>query len=281
MTCCRVADVSGRIALPATWLMIALLVVSGWTCSRRLALGASVIALLAWSGIEAARADDWLPLMFGQAMRLLIALWLVVWMGRLRERLAESHRFARLDPLTGLPNRQALIETLTAELSRARRFDRSFTLALFDCDGFKGINDRGGHQAGDDVLRQIGVALRQHTLPYDCVGRLGGDEFLLVLSEVDNNDVMFVAERLRAALRHYVEHDHPSLTFSLGVVTFESISQTTELDWEDCIRQADNAMYAAKRRGPDQTQFEIADTATRQTIPITIPMQSPLTKLRR
>ena len=221
VTCCRFADASERIALPATWLMIALLVVLGWSCSRAVALGSSAITLLTWSGIETSRTEDWSQLVFGQAMRLLVALWLVIWMNRLRERLAESHRFARLDSLTGLSNRQALIEALDAELSRTRRFGRPFTLALFDCDGFKGINDRGGHFAGDMALRQIGVALRQHTRPYDCVGRLGGDEFLLVLSEVDHEQATLIAERLRAALRHFVERNHPSLTFSLGVVTFQ------------------------------------------------------------
>ncbi len=264
VTCCRFADASGRIALPATWLMIALLVVSGWTGSRAVALGSAAITLFVWSWIETSRADDWTQLVFGQAMRLLVALWLVVWMGRLRERLAESHRFARLDPLTGLPNRQALIEALDAELSRARRFGRSFTLALFDCDGFKGINDRDGHPAGDTVLRQIGVALRQHTRPYDCVGRLGGDEFLLVLSEVDREEATLIAERLRAALRHFVERAHPALTFSLGVVTF----QTGDLDWEDCIQQTDEAMYAAKHQGPDQTRFEVILAPAVRTLPL-------------
>ena len=264
VTCCRFADASGRFALPATWLMVALLVVSGWTCSRTVALASTAITLLVWSWIETSRADDWTPLVFGQAMRLLVALWLVVWMGRLRERLAESHRFARLDPLTGLPNRQALIEALDAELSRTRRFGRPFTLALFDCDGFKGINDRGGHHAGDAALRQIGVALRQHTRPYDCVGRLGGDEFLLVLSEVDHEQATLIAERLRAALRHFVERSHPSLTFSLGVVTF----QTGDLDGEDCIQHADEAMYAAKRQGPDQTRFEVIHAPAVRTLPL-------------
>ena len=264
VTCCRYADDAGQIALPATWLMFVLLVLTGWSCSRRLALSASVLVLLAWSVLETTRAADGTQLVFGQILRLLIALWLVAWMGRLRERLAEAQRFARLDALTGLPNRQALVEALVSELNRSRRFGRPFTLALLDCDGFKGINDRGGHHAGDAVLRQIGVALRQHTRPYDCVGRLGGDEFLLVLSEVDYDDATLIAERLRAALRHFVERDHPTLTFSLGVVTFLA----SDLDWEACLQQVDHAMYTAKRRGPDETQFEIATADGREAIPI-------------
>jgi len=264
VTACRMGDTTGRITLPATWLLVALLVVAGWSCSRQVALGATLISLLVWCWIEAAAAVNWTELLPGQCMRFVVALWLVAWMSRLRERLAQAYRLARLDSLTGLPNRQALVEALDAELSRTRRFDRPFTVALLDCDGFKGINDRGGHLAGDEVLRRIGLALRQHTRRYDCVGRLGGDEFLLVLSEVDRENAVLIAERLRAALRHFVEREFPVLTFSLGVVTF----RTADLDWEECVQRADDAMYAAKRHGPDQTRFEVVDGPTTRTLPL-------------
>ena len=264
LTACRLADTTGRITLPTTWLLVALLVVAGWSCSRKVALGATLISLFVWCWIEAAATANWTQLLPGQCLRLVVAMWLVAWIGRLRERLAQAHRLARLDSLTGLPNRQALVEALDAELSRTRRFSRPFTVALLDCDGFKGINDRGGHLAGDEVLRRIGLALRQHTRRYDCVGRLGGDEFLLVLSEVDGENAVLVAERLRAALRHFVEREYPELTFSLGVVTF----RTADLDWEECVQRADDAMYAAKRQGPDQTRFEVVDAPMVRTLPL-------------
>ena len=264
VTACRLGDTTGRIALPTTWLFVALLVVAGWSYTRQVALGATLIALFVWCWIEAVGTANWPQLLPGQCMRFVVALWLVVWMSRLRERLAQAYRLARLDSLTGLPNRQALVEALDAELSRTRRFGRPFTVALLDCDGFKGINDRGGLLAGDDVLRRIGLALRQHTRRYDCVGRLGGDEFLLVLSEVDGENAVLVAERLRAALRHFVEREYPALTFSLGVVTF----RTADCDWDECIQQADDAMYAAKRKGPDQTRFEVVDGPTARTLPL-------------
>ena len=264
VTACRLGDVTGRITLPATWLLVALFLVAGWTCSRQMALGATLIALLVWCRIEATAAANWTQLLLGQGMRFVVALWLVAWMSRLRERLTEAYRLARLDSLTGLPNRQALVEALDAELSRTRRFGRPFTVALLDCDGFKGINDRGGHLAGDEVLRHIGLALRQLTRRYDCVGRLGGDEFLLILSEVDREEAALIVERLRTALRHFVEREYPVLTFSLGVVTF----RTADLDWEDCVQRADDAMYAAKRQGPDQTRFEVADAPMIRTLPL-------------
>ena len=262
VTVSRWGDSTGRVTLPATWLFVALLVLTGWTCPRKTALGLTLISLLVWCGIEVSNATVWTELLPGQLVRLVTALWLVAWMNRLRERLASAYRLARLDSLTGLPNRQALVEALDAELSRTRRFGRPFTVALLDCDGFKGINDRGGHLAGDEVLRRIGLALRQQTRRYDCVGRLGGDEFLLVLPEVDGENAKLIAERLRAALRHFVERDYAALTFSLGVVTF----RTADLHWEDCVQHADEAMYAAKRKGPDQTRFEVVDSPTVRTL---------------
>lgn len=264
VTACHWGDTTGRVTLPATWLFAALLLLAGWTCSRMAAFSATLISLLAWGWIETSGAVVWSEALSGQLVRLAVALWLVAWMSRLRERLTSAHRLARLDSLTGLPNRQALVEALDAELSRTRRFGRPFTVALLDCDGFKGINDRGGHLAGDEVLRRIGLALRQHTRRYDCVGRLGGDEFLLVLSDVDGENAILIAERLRAALRHFVEREYPALTFSLGVVTF----RTADLDWDECVQQADDAMYAAKRRGPDQTRFEVVDAPTARTLPL-------------
>lgn len=264
VTVCRWGDATGRVSLTATWLFVALLLLAGWSCSRQAALSLSLISLFAWCWIEVSAAAVWTEVLPGQLVRLAVALGLVAWMSRLRERLAEAHRLARLDSLTGLPNRQALVEALDAELSRTRRFGRPFTVALLDCDGFKGINDRGGHLAGDEVLRRIGLALRQHTRRYDCVGRLGGDEFLLVLSEVNGEDAVLVAERLRAALRHFVEREYPALTFSLGVVTF----RTADLDWDECVQQADDAMYAAKRQGPDQTRFEVVDAPITRTLPL-------------
>ena len=257
-------DATGRQSLPATWLFAALLLLVGWTYSRAKALGLTLVSLLAWGWIDASVATDWTGALAGQFVRLAVVLGLVAWMNHLRDRLSEAYRLARLDSLTRLPNRQALVEALEAELSRTRRLGRPFTVALLDCDGFKEINDRHGHMAGDEVLRHIGLALRQHTRPYDCVGRLGGDEFLLVLSEVDGENAVLIAERLRAALRHFVEREYPSLTFSLGVVTF----RTADLDWDDCIQLTDDAMYAAKRRGPDQTRFEVVDGPATRTLPL-------------
>jgi diguanylate cyclase (GGDEF)-like protein len=236
------------------WLLIALLAIFAWICRVRLAITTSVLALIPWMILEwrMANGTDVLPV---QVARLIVTTGLVGWLSRLRDNLVLAERLARIDSLTGLPNRQALIESLEAEISRAKRFGRPFSLALLDCDGFKSINDRNGHLAGDEVLRRIGKSLQTNTRPFDCAGRWGGDEFLLVLSEVNHMDAEMLAERLRAGIRHDVEREYPSLAFSLGVVTFVDAG----LGWEGCLRRVDQAMYSAKRSGRNETRFEVVE----------------------
>ena len=175
---------TGQLDLTVQWLLVAVVVVSAWICSPRVATTGCLVALATWSWMEI-QTPHWMEWLPGQLVRLVVAMGLLAWLLRLREQLTAAKQLARVDGLTGLPNRQALIEALEAELSRAKRFGRPFSLALLDCDGFKQINDLRGHLAGDEVLRRIGESLRQNTRPFDCAGRWGGDEFLIVMSEVD------------------------------------------------------------------------------------------------
>jgi diguanylate cyclase (GGDEF)-like protein len=236
----------------AEWLLVPVLVVGAWNCAPRLAIAAALLTLVAWSWLENRTSEgiDHLPV---QLVRLIVLTGLVAWLLRTRAKLTAARLLARVDSLTGLPNRRAIIKALRAELSRVKRSGRPFSLVLFDCDRFKQINDRRGHAAGDDVLRRIGDSLRQHTRPYDCAGRWGGDEFLIVLPEADLDHARGIAERLSAAMRHDFEKEHPSLSFSLGVVTIHN----ADLDWPECVRQADEAMYAAKRLGQDPSRCEV------------------------
>jgi len=252
----RGTDSHSQQQMMCRWLSMGLLVLCAWTCVSRFAITTAVAVLAFWMWVEIPDSPwtEWLP---GHVVRFACVLGLVLWLVGLRHRLAAAQRLARVDGLTGLPNRQALEEALIAELGRARRFGRPFTVALLDCDGFKQINDERGHLTGDEVLKRVGQALRDQTRPFDCAGRWGGDEFLIVLSELDHDDAELVVERLRAAMRHGVERDHPSVRFSLGVVTIRNPDRS----WQDCVAQADTAMYRAKRAGPDRTEFVVIEAA--------------------
>jgi diguanylate cyclase (GGDEF)-like protein len=208
--------------------------------------------------------------------RLIGTVWLVVCISRARRDLELARQLARIDGLTGLPNRQAILEAIDAELCRVRRFGRSFSIALLDCDGFKAINDVQGHLAGDAVLQKLAVALRKQTRAYDCVGRLGGDEFVLIFSEATSTEVRAIIERLQAGLHQELNTDFPTLSFSIGVTTIQAPVDGTicTIDRFECLQRADNAMYAAKRSGKNQIHYsnwsgELDTEDSAQTSPTT------------
>ncbi len=161
---------------------------------------------------------------------------------------AELERLAAIDGLTGVLNRRMLEELVQAQLSEARRHLRPLSLMLLDVDHFKDVNDEYGHAAGDHALRAIVEAIRPHLRPSDLVGRLGGEEFLIVLSATPGHEALAVAERLRAAVE-----GHPIILRARRVVLTVSIGVVTQLgegdDFAGLVKRADAAMYAAKRAG--------------------------------
>lgn len=114
---------------------------------------------------------------------------------------AALRELARLDPLTGLCNRRALDDRLAYEVARHRRHGRSFALMALDLNDFKSINERFGHSGGDELLRDVGLALRAAVREQDTVARLGGDEFCVLAPETDREEAAHLEGRLRPAVR--------------------------------------------------------------------------------
>ena len=172
---------------------------------------------------------------------------IVMLLTTLRRRLSDEAAFVATDTLTGLLNRGSFIARLDAELTRAARYGRAFTLAYVDLDNFKAVNDLEGHDAGDELLRRIADALRSSTRQTDVLGRLGGDEFAAVLPEITGGATGSVLEHLRKQLIRAMEKGGWPVTFSIGAVTFETPIDTSR----EALRVADAAMYAVKRSGKD------------------------------
>jgi two-component system cell cycle response regulator len=163
---------------------------------------------------------------------------------------------ATTDPLTRVLNRRALLDRLTAEVDRARRFNSSLTLLLLDVDHFKQVNDTSGHLAGDSVLRQMGAVLEDAVRKVDIVARYGGEEFVVILPETASDGGIIFAERLRERIESMsfdVGIERPvHLTVSIGVATFPSPRVTTT---EDFFARADEALYRAKSGGRNQVRI--------------------------
>ncbi len=164
---------------------------------------------------------------------------------RQAETLEELQRSATTDPLTGLGNRAGFRHQLDLELARARRHDHGLAILMLDLDGFKQINDRYGHPAGDEVLARVAGALLQAARGSDSVFRWGGDEFVLILPEVTPRNSGEIAGRFAAAVASVAVHDM-RLGASAGTACFP-------VDGEDAsslVRRADERMYRTKQRSP-------------------------------
>jgi len=152
------------------------------------------------------------------------------------------------DHLTGLANRRLLERTLDATIARAMHNDRGVAILLVDLDGFKEINDRHGHAAGDVVLRKVATRLRRNLRERDLVARFGGDEFVLVLADLQHPEEIAdaFAERVHDALIEHMEIDD-DLSLQVGASIGRATHPADGRDAAALLEAADRAMYAEKR----------------------------------
>jgi diguanylate cyclase (GGDEF)-like protein len=167
--------------------------------------------------------------------------------------LADTHDRATTDKLTGVANRAALVTHLFSEVERAGRYERPLSIAFVDIDHFKMVNDSYGHAAGDEVLRGVAQVIAENLRTSDLIGRYGGEEFMLVLTETTVEDGAALAEKLRTLVqrRRFSVPGNPelSVTISIGLAG----GSGARLRMENLIRDADAAMYSAKALGRNQT----------------------------
>ena len=156
---------------------------------------------------------------------------------------------ARTDSLTGLCNRRWLNEVLERAWNEATRHDRPLAFMMIDLDGFKELNDRCGHQRGDELLKLAGNVIATNCRQVDVPARYGGDEFCVLMPQTEAHEAVRVAERIRKQFSHAlrdVPDDEPPVGMSIGVA---HINLSRPINAEDLIHHADQAMYAAKNAG--------------------------------
>jgi diguanylate cyclase (GGDEF)-like protein len=170
--------------------------------------------------------------------------------GNLRN-LAIAELHAATDSLTGLPNRRALHDTLRRMVAQAGRSLVPLAAVALDLDHFKEINDRFGHEKGDDVLAAVGRLLADTVRDSDVAARAGGEEFCILLPDTDLDGALALAEKLRAAIaRLEVPGIDARITGSLGVASFPLHA----MDTPTLLRKSDRALYVAKQRGRDRVE---------------------------
>lgn len=165
------------------------------------------------------------------------------------------HYKACHDPLTEVLNRAAVHEVFVKELSRANRHGSSVGIMMTDLDHFKHINDRYGHPVGDEVLREAVGRMQEELRTYDSIGRVGGEEFILVVPNCSRKHLAEAGERLRRRIS-----SKPFQTAGGVIPVTVSIGVAVNKDWpdstaDDLVRLADQALYRAKASGRDRTEF--------------------------
>jgi diguanylate cyclase (GGDEF)-like protein/PAS domain S-box-containing protein len=184
-----------------------------------------------------------------------------------RQATEEIHRLAYFDPLTQLPNRRALLDRMAREMALAQRNGRNGALVFIDLDHFKEVNDLLGHAAGDELLRSIATRLSNTLRNTDTLARIGGDEFVLLLSDLDSDRDQAADQALSTARKLKVCFGQPvqlaerpyTVTASMGIALFTDAAGTPD----NLLRWADMAMYAAKDSGRNEIRFFNADMQTR------------------
>ena len=176
----------------------------------------------------------------------------------LRHRLAESVEMAITDALTGLHNRRYMESHLKTLVAESVRSGRPLSMLVADIDHFKNVNDTYGHDVGDTVLKEFSVRLKRNSRGVDLASRLGGEEFVIIMPDTDIARAYQVGERLRAfvAAENFTISGGKSIrvTASVGISTLERADDTPET----IFKRADNALYAAKRRGRNRVSADAA-----------------------
>jgi len=230
--------------------------------------------VLPWSPTNQVFDSVWLTVLSFEALLFTIAIAFIL-LAMAKERTELRHKTAALiDPLTGIANRRAFLEEIMVLAKRQESERRSVAVLLADLDHFKSINDRFGHAVGDRVLQVFAQAASTKLCPSDLIGRLGGEEFAIVLYDAGCDKGLAIGERIRLAFEDAaaeVDGRPVGGTVSMGMV----IAEANLFDIPALLAQADEALYCAKERGRNRVELaslqhviERAKTAEQRDRPI-------------
>lgn len=257
------ADLASGTELSASLFYLAPVAMLAWRAGAVAGVGAAVTAAVVWYGVDRAGGHAYshplIPL-WNAFVRLGFFLVVCLLLVRLRRAMARETELARTDPLTGLLNRRAFSDVAGREVERSRRTGSPLGFVYLDLDDFKGVNDRHGHDTGDQVLRSVAQVMGLVMRSVDVKGRLGGDEFAMVMPDTDAAAAARAIDRLSAGLAA------ASIPYSMGVVVFESPPS----DVAQALAKVDAVMYEAKADPAKVSAMRVVSTATEENAQVSI-----------
>jgi diguanylate cyclase (GGDEF)-like protein len=188
-----------------------------------------------------------------ETFRLIVFVVIGLLIAELKKALENQKNLARIDPLTRVANRRAFFEIADLELKRARRFCHPISVIYIDLDNFKSVNDRMGHDTGDQLLCEVAACIKENLRGTDILARFGGDEFCVMLAETSGSGAYRVASKMNKILLQLMARRGWPVTFSIGVATFETLPDAME----EIVQLADKLMYKAKKKKKDKIFQEI------------------------
>ena len=232
-----------------------------WCAGRDAGLAPPAAAAVARTVVDllgGRSATGVLPVIWNSGTRLLMFGFIALLLAATRAFVDTQRALARIDHLTGAANKRAFEEVVSVEIDRSRRYGHPFTLAYFDLDNFKSVNDSFGHVVGDRLLREVALIMRRHVRASDIVGRLGGDEFGLLLPEADESAARSAILKIHSEFVTTMGEQQWPVTVSIGSLTCHAGG----LDVEQLLAKADRLMYAAKIKGKNTVQFAGPETGS-------------------
>ncbi len=227
-----------------------------WFTGMKPGVAASTLSILSWLTANLLLGNGFsnLKVGFGNTATIL-GFYLVVSLlaSKLSEALRRERGLARSDYLTGALNARAFYEIAQMEIDRARRYKHPFTIAYFDVDNFKAVNDQAGHHAGDDLLRIIVKTIKESIRATDRVARLGGDEFAVLFPESRSESIDRTINRIQEKLLAVASGGLAPVTFSIGALTCLSSPPTVN----EIMKIVDRLMYSVKSEGKNRLKHEI------------------------
>ena len=224
-----------------------------WTISERFGLVFAILSSGVWIAVDlwsSNRAVNLFAYVWNATARLGFFL-LPVFIIRLNRAMQHERILARTDFLTGVLNTRYFRELAQMEVNRSFRYKRTFTIAFIDVDNFKTINDTFGHATGDTVLRAIATNIKMHLRKTDMVARVGGDEFVVLLTETGQQTAPIAFSKMQRALAKEMEENGWAITFSIGVLTLTA--PTISVD--EMLGRADQLMYVVKNNGKNNIHY--------------------------